>query len=109
MLCLILFGILRFGLLFYNYIDLTSATRDGARKASVSRNDAGASGPVKSSVTASTTVVDDSKATITVSPAPPWASGTDVTVKVSYPYKLDLLGLVVWNGPLTSESVVRVE
>src|SRR3954470_20546384 len=83
-LCLILFGILRFGLLFYNYIDLTSATRVGARKASISRNDATAWAPVRKTVKDSTAVVNDDNPAITVSPSPPWASGTDVTVKVSY-------------------------
>jgi Flp pilus assembly protein TadG len=108
-LMLILTGIFGFGLLFYNYIDLTSAARDGARTASISRLDANAASTVKSAVSDSTTVVDDSKSTVTMTPAPPWKSGTDVTVKVVYPYTLSVMGLALWNGPMTAESVVRVE
>ena len=74
-------------------LDLTSAARDGARKASISRNNATATTTVKSTISPSTTVVDDSKTTVTLTPAAPWAGGTDVTVKVSYPYSLSIFGI----------------
>jgi Flp pilus assembly protein TadG len=108
-LMLVLLGIFSFGLLFYNYIDLTSSARDGARKASISRTDANAAATVKSTIAASTTVVDDAKTTVTMTPAPPWTSGTDVTVKVTYPYSVSVMGVSLWGGPMTAESVVRVE
>lgn len=108
-LLIILMGVMNFGLLFYNYIDLTSAARDGARKASISRNSATATTTVKSTISSSTTVVDDTKTTVTMTPAAPWAGGTDVTVKISYPYSLSVFGISLWGGPMTTESVVRVE
>jgi Flp pilus assembly protein TadG len=108
-LCLILFGVMKFGLVFFNYIDLTSAARDGARKASISRNDANAGTAVKGSISSSTTVVKDSNTTVTLTPAPPWASGTDVTVQVTYPYTLNVMGVNLWNGPMKAQSVVRIE
>jgi hypothetical protein len=53
--------------------------------------------------------VDDSTDTITVTPAQPWTSGQDVSVKLSYPYKLNVLGVVIWNGPMVAEGVARIE
>lgn len=106
---LLLLGTMQFGLLFYNYIDLTSAARDGARKASVSRTDAAADSAVKSVIKNSTTVVNDSQTSVTFSPAPPWKSGDEVDVKISYPYTLNILGMAIWNGPMKAESVVRIE
>lgn len=108
-LMLIVVGILQFGLLFYNYIDLTSAARDGTRVVSISRTQTGAVEKAKTAIKNSTTVVDDSQLAITVTPAQPWNPGQDVTVKVSYPYSLNILGVTVWNGPMETESVVRVE
>jgi Flp pilus assembly protein TadG len=37
LLCVVLFGIVQFGILYNNYVTLTDATRAGARKAAVSR------------------------------------------------------------------------
>ena len=44
-LCLLLFGIIQFGVVFHDYITVTDASRVGARKAAVSRfvGDSGAS------------------------------------------------------------------
>jgi hypothetical protein len=60
-------------------------------------------------IAASTSVVDDSKTTVTVTPGQPWTSGQDVDVKVTYPYELNVMGIVLWSGPMTAETVVRVE
>jgi len=106
---LLIFGIIQFGILFYTYIDLTSAAREGARKASVSRTDANAIKTVKATIAAATSVVDDTADTITVTPAQPWTSGQDVEVKVTYPYSLNIMGVVIWNGTLTGDAVARVE
>jgi Flp pilus assembly protein TadG len=108
-LCLVLFGIIQLGVLFYTYIDLTSATREGARKAAVSRLAPGAVQLTKDAIAAATSIVDDSKTTVTVTPGQPWTSGQDVDVKVTYPYSLNIMGIVLWSGPITAESVVRVE
>ena len=39
-LCVILFGVIQFGVLYNDYVTLTDATRVGARKAAVSRHEA---------------------------------------------------------------------
>jgi len=108
-LLLILVAILQFGLLFYNYIDLTSATRDGARMATVSRSNTDGDQAVRDAIAASTNVVRDGDTTVTISPAQPWSQGQTVSVKVTYPYELRILGVTFYEGPLSSESVARIE
>ena len=39
-LCVVLFGVIQFGILYKNYVTLTDAARVGARKAAVSRHEA---------------------------------------------------------------------
>lgn len=109
LLSLVIFGIIQFGLLFYTYIDLTSAAREGARKAAVSRNANDGVQRAMNAVAAATSIVDDSQTTVTVTPGQPWTSGQDVDVKITYPYSLNVMGIVIWNGPMTAEAVVRVE
>ncbi len=108
-LALLVFGIVEFGMLFYTYIDLTSATREGARKAAVSRTAIDGVQLTKDAIAGSTSVVDDSKTTVTVTPGQPWTAGQDVDVKVTYPYSLNIMGIVLWGGPMTAEAVIRVE
>lgn len=109
LLCLVLFAITGFGLLFYKYIDLTSATRDGARKATVSRENLNAPAAIRTAIANATSGVDDANTTVTITPAQPWKIGDSVRVKVTYPYSLDVMGAVLWSGPMTAESVARIE
>lgn len=109
-LCLLLFGIIQFGMLFYTYIDLTSATRDGAREVAVARSSGLDESGVKALVAASFTGDDAGITTVTAAPGSPWQTpGQDVTVRVTHPYKLDIMGLVLWDGPMTAESTSRIE
>ena len=109
LLVLLLVGIMQFGMLFYTYIDLTSATRDGARKAAVARASGTGAADTRAAIERSLTVVDKSKITVSITPGEPWSAGADVDVKVSYPYSLDVAGVVLWSGPMTAESISRVE
>jgi Flp pilus assembly protein TadG len=107
-LALILFAVIQFGIVFNNYITLTDATRAGARRAAVSRQDPNRNSVVISAVRSSATDIKSSK----LSDPPPtstWAPGADVTVTASYPYSISLLGIVVKSGSLTSKTTERVE
>lgn len=108
-LTMVLFAIIQFGLFFYTYIDLTSATRDGARVAAVSAKAADGPGAVRTAIGRSTSVVDDAQTSITVTPGQPWKSGDSVDVQVSVPYKLTVLGVVLWSGPMKADAIARVE
>ena len=46
---------------------------------------------------------------ITVSPSQPWTAGQDIVVTVSYPGNINILGIAMWSGRLTSRSTVRME
>jgi len=105
---LILFAVIQFGIVFNNYVTLTDATRAGARKAAVSRDDPNRDADVMAAVRSSATDLDGSKLSVSP-PTSTWDSGTDVTVTASYPYSISLLGLVVKSGRLSSTTTERVE
>jgi Flp pilus assembly protein TadG len=107
-LALILFAVIQFGIVFNNYVTLTDATRAGARKAAVSRDDPNRDADVMAAVRSSATDLDGSKLSVSP-PSSTWDSGTDVTVTASYPYSISLLGLVVKSGRLSSTTTERVE
>jgi len=111
-LCVLLFGILEFGIVWNHYVTLTDAVRAGARKAAVSRP-LGASGAVaaaQQAVINASGDLDQSKL-----PAPTvtstWVHGDPVTVCAQYPYNLSigLLGITVKSGNLNSCTQERVE
>ena len=107
-LALILFAVIQFGIVFNNYITLTDATRAGARKAAVSRQDANRNSDVVTAVRSSASGLTASKLSVPP-PTSTWNSGDDVTVTASFPYSISLLGLVVKSGRLSSTTTERVE
>ncbi len=107
-LCIVLFGIIQFGLLYKDYVTLTDATRTGARKAAVSRREADPVGATVAKVESAASGLDLAKLNVTVTAAA-WEHGADVTVKTTYPYDINLLGFVVASGDLKSQTTERVE
>jgi Flp pilus assembly protein TadG len=114
-LLLIIFGIIQFGILFNNYVTLTDAVRAGARQAAVSRTLPDPVGTTESRVRKSAAGLDSNKIVITVTPYDPdtgnpeWVQGGDVTVNATYPYNINLFGVVVMSGRFESETTERVE
>lgn len=113
LLLVIVFGIFQFGSLYKDYVTLTDATRVGARKAATSRQSGTPEADVEAAVRNSAPGIDTACAggaglCVTVT-ADAWEHGADVTVKASYPYKVDLLGFVVASGQLESATTERVE
>lgn len=106
-LCLVLFGILQFGSLYNDYVTLTDATRVGARKAAVSRHDANPAGAAETAARNAASGLTAGE--LAVSVASTWKQGEPVTVEASYPYAIDLLGVVVRSGSLKSQTTERVE
>ena len=109
-LCLLLFAVIQFGILFNNYITLTDAVRAGARKAAVSRN-LGASAAVAAAQAAVRTSASDLEQPKLADPTvtSTWAHADPVTVCAKYPYSLNLVGFVAASGNLTSCTKERVE
>jgi Flp pilus assembly protein TadG len=110
-LLLILFAILQFGVVFNNYIQVTAAAREGARKAAVSRTLGTAAAESAATTAAKNAAPGLNQSSITVSfpNSPTFAQGSDVSVQVSYPYSISIIGLVVASGNLNSTTTMRVE
>jgi Flp pilus assembly protein TadG len=106
-LALILFAVIQFGIVFNNYVQLTDATRAGARKAAVSRQTSDPSGTAVAAVRSSAKDLKQSDLSVTVSST--WQPTTDVSVTATYPYSISLLGMVVKSGRLSSTTTERVE
>ena len=106
-LLLIVLSIFQFGIVFHNYITITDASRAGARQASVGRGTANPSGMAITRVRGSAANLDQGK--LGVSVASSWAQGSDVTVTVTYPYAVNILGMVVTSGTLSTQTTERVE
>jgi Flp pilus assembly protein TadG len=118
LLLLILLGIVQFGTVFRDYIALTDATRVGARQASVARSIQPVTQRVPIIVARTHKAgvnLDPNKMTVTVEPVgvdgvtPGWEASGDVTVRATYPFKIDLFGMVFFTGTLKSRTTERVE
>ena len=102
-LLVILIGIVQFGIAFNNYLTLTDAARAGARKAVVSHSASACISQVQASAS------DLKQSDLTVGCSSSWQHGDDVTVTATYPYSLNVLGMVVANGRLSVKTTERVE
>ncbi len=122
---LLLLGIVQFGSVFRDYIALTDATRVGARQASVARSIVPAANRVPNITTRTQKAavnLDPLKMTIAVEIRDQvsqglldpvldtsWQTGNDVTVRTTYPFKVDLFGMVFFDGTLKSRTTERIE
>lgn len=115
---MLLLGIVQFGTVFRDYIALTDATRVGARQASVSRSINPESDRVPrivSMVQKAAVNLDKTKIAVIVEPTkvdgvtPGWEASGDVTVRATYPFKINIAGMVLFSGTLQSRTTERVE
>jgi Flp pilus assembly protein TadG len=106
-LSLILFAILQFGALYNDYVTLTDATRVGARRAAVSRFEPSPSAATETATRNAAGGLTATKLTVSVSST--WKQGDPVVVEGTYPYSINLLGMVVKSGNLQSRIEERVE
>ncbi len=114
LLALVLFAVIQFGVVYNNYISLTDAVRAGARKGAVSRFVSDPVGTTQSAVldAASPDLKTSSPCTtgnVCVTVTSDWQPGDTVTVQATYPYTINLFGIVVASGNLSSRTVERVE
>jgi Flp pilus assembly protein TadG len=106
---LLVLGIAQGGIAFNNYIQLTDATRAGARYGAplACSGTCDRSALVTSKVKSSAANLDTSQVGVTITSS--WQAGTDLRVCASYPFSINLIGLVVSNGNLNSCTTERVE
>jgi Flp pilus assembly protein TadG len=118
----LLLGIVQFGIIFNNYETMTDAARVGARKAATGRfiGDNGASGATAARSAASDLKQSDLGVDVqsctpgtypcSSSPGQDWSTpGNEVTVKVTYPYDIKILDIVVASGTITTVTKERLE
>ena len=119
---MIVFGLLKVAVIYGDYSALQHAARDGVRKGSVTRgtgdaSPAAVSAAVSTAVLGSNSLLDASKLGITVTGldshvAPDstlWEAHDIVKVTLTYPWKLDVMGLTVWSGTMTSSTQAIIE
>ncbi len=106
-LMLVVFAVIQFGILFNNFVALTDAVRAGARTAAVSRTAVDPVGATIARVQSATGDLDQTKLGVTVTSG--WQHGDDVTVSATYPYSINLFGLIVQAGNLKTSTTERVE
>jgi Flp pilus assembly protein TadG len=107
LLLLLLLSILQLGVAFNNYISLTEAVRVGARKGAVAGQLSEPEPAVAAAVRDAAAELRSKDVDVTVTSS--WVRGEDVTVTATYPYSINLLGVVVKSGELTSKATERVE
>jgi Flp pilus assembly protein TadG len=108
-LCVLLFGIVQLGMVWRDYVTVTDAARAGARKAAVSRHSSPSTQGC-STVRSSASDLDATLLGCTVTVVGPLdRPGSDVTVEVTYPYSINVMGVVVASGTLTTRTTERME
>ena len=119
-LMMLLLGIVQFGVIFSNYETLTDAGRVAARKAAVARlyGDNGAAARQAAKDAAADLNLTDAQIDIQSCPAgtaypcatQDWTdTGSEVTVKLTYPYSISILDFQVAGGTLTTVTKERLE
>jgi Flp pilus assembly protein TadG len=109
-LALFLFGVIQGGIVFNNYLTVTDAARAGARKGAVSMYGGGdPAAAAEAAARDSADNLDDGELDVDVTASPSWETGSNVTVTVSYPYEVSLVGLVVASGDVESSTTERIE
>ena len=111
LLLVVLLAIVEFGIAFSNYVTLTDAARVGARKAITIRLGDATPDDAKQAVVDAAGGLNHSDLQVTVTD-PDWTTaGSQITVKATYPYSIDipLLGLSVVSGTLTAQAEERLE
>jgi Flp pilus assembly protein TadG len=115
---LLLLGIVQLGSVFRDYIALTDATRVGARQAAVARSIQPESARIPNIIARTERAavnLDKTKMTVSVQPVmidgvtTGWEQSGDVTVRATYPFKINIIGMVLYSGTLQSRTTERVE
>jgi Flp pilus assembly protein TadG len=119
---MIVFGLLKVATIYGDFVALQHAARDGSRKGSVTRgtgnaNSAAVGAAVTTAVQQAGTFLDPAQMGITVTPLDSnykpngtlWEAHDRVEVTVTYPWKLDVLGLPVWSGTMSTTTQAIIE
>ena len=107
-----LLGIVQAGIAFRQYIAVTDSARAAARKAITARVEGLTTADVQDAAQSAAGDLDSSKLGVALDDPldPTFAhAGSTLTVTVTYPYSINVLGLVIASGNLTSKMTDRLE
>ena len=104
---MLVLGICQLGIAFNNYLALTDGVRAGARYGAVLRTSPTHDAQTIAKVKQSAANLNTSQVAATVTST--WQAGDDLTVCATYPYSINLIGLVVKSGNLDTCTTNRVE
>ncbi|MDX6733382.1 MAG: TadE-like protein [Baekduia sp.] len=121
---MIVFGLLKVAVIYGDYTALQHAARDGARKGSVTRgtgdaDPAAVTAAVTAAVKSSNALLDQDPTKLQIfvtgldSNIGPdgtlWVAHDRVKVQVTYPWKLDVIGVTVLSGTMSSTTQAIIE
>jgi Flp pilus assembly protein TadG len=114
LLLVVLAAIFEIGRTVNDYMQVTSAAREAARQAAVGqRSCADAARVADSAARDAAPGLDWSRAGVRLTTAPcpsgTLPPGSEITVTVTYPASIDILGQVVYSTPLSGSTTMRVE
>jgi Flp pilus assembly protein TadG len=107
-LLIILVAVLQFGIVLHDFISVTNAADTAARKVSVTATQSNAQDVVLAAARGAAPDLSQDRMQVIVSPGSPWAHAQDVTVTVTYPYSISILGIVISSGNLKGSTTARV-
>jgi len=108
----LLLGIVQAGVAFNHYVTVTDAARAAARRAITARISGLTVADITAAAQSAASDLDSTKLGVTVSdPTDPTfsTSGSTLTVTVTYPYSINVLGWAVSSGTLSSSMTDRLE
>lgn len=108
-LILVVVALMQFGVYYGKQLELQSATRDAARKASISVDAQDPVASVREALIDQASLSNEDDLAITVTPQPPWDHGELVTVSAATPHSFGLPGGLSYDGLIRAEAEVRVE
>lgn len=108
-LLLLVLTLMQLGLFYGKQLDLQSATREGARKASITLDDPESVAVTQAAVRAAASLTDDADVDVVVTPVGPWDHGDTVTVRATTPWSFNVMGIAVFSGDINAEAEARIE
>ncbi|WP_223592031.1 TadE/TadG family type IV pilus assembly protein [Neobacillus bataviensis] len=106
-LILLLLGIIDFARIFHVYLTMDHAGREAARAASIGKDDSN----IKSTAINNASSIGLTADKIVVTPTGTRSSGSNVTIKITYPvtFLTPMIGNIIGPLTLTDTTVMRVE
>ncbi len=106
-LLLLLFAVVQFGLAFWTFQQVSAAASEGARRAAVSRTDSDRNATIAAAARNASPNLTASSMDVTATSA--WTAGAPVTVTVTYPVRVSILGRTLFDSRVRSERTSRIE